>query len=106
MPADKDNDMQVVLYRKTKQNQLYYYSIDDRQQSLFHPHAITVHWGSTPEGGRERQYFFASEKEKNRKIRSILVEKLKNYDVLYSYFKDRGASRGEGGAEDLLSRIS
>jgi uncharacterized protein YwbE len=98
--------MQVVLYRKNRNNQLYYYSIDDRQQSLFHPHAITVHWGSSPDGGRERQYFFSSERDKNRKIRSILKEKLKTYDVLYSYFKDRTGKATEGLPEDLVSRIS
>lgn len=98
--------MQVVLYRKNKNNQLYYYSVDDRQQTLFHPYAITVHWGNKPEGGRERQFYFSSEKEKNRKIRSILKDKLKSYQVLYSYFKDMQKKDDGGISADIISRIS
>ncbi len=98
--------MQVVLYKKTVKNNLYYYSIDDRQQSLFHPHAITVRWGSKPDGGREKQYYFISETEKNRKIRSLLKVKLKEYEVLYSYFKDMQQKGREILSADLADRIT
>lgn len=84
--------------------------MDDRQQSLFHPHALTIRWGRKPEGGREKQFYFSSEKEKNAKIRTLLKAKLKDYQVLYSYFKDSaesGSSSGtKGDGDSLVSRIS
>jgi preprotein translocase subunit SecD len=93
-------EMQVVLYKKTRNNSLYYYSLDDRQQSLFHPHALTVRWGTSIDGGRERQYYFKSAREKDQKIRSILKAKLKEYQVLYSYFRDRKNAAGAVSAPD------
>lgn len=96
--------MQVVLYKTNKKNNLYYYSVDDRQQSLFHPFAITVRWGSTPDGGRERHYYFETEMEKNKKIRSILKERLKQYQVLYSYFRDSNLPKAL--PKDILIKIS
>ena len=78
--------MQVVLYRNTN-NRTNYYSLDDHQKSLFHPHVLTVRWGSTPDGGRAQVFHFDSEKDKNKKIHRILQEKIKqDYRVLYSYF--------------------
>ncbi len=81
--------MLVILYRTEPDGRKHYYSIDDRQSQLFAPFSLTVRWGLSPEGGRNRHYEFASLAAKNQMIRWILVKKLKSYQVLYSYFKER-----------------
>ena len=108
--------MLVILYKRgesdsAKSNQpgsSYYYSLDDRQQNLFNPFTLTVSWGKHPEGGCRKQYTFKTLAEKNEFVRKLLVQKLRTYKVLYSYFKDqqgkdnltgddgRGAASGAG----------
>ena len=84
--------MQVVLYKKTGK-MTSYYSLDDLQKGLFHPYVVTARWGSRPNGGRKKLYYFESEKEKNAVIRRLLQEKIQqNYRVLYNYFKGQEIS--------------
>ncbi len=97
--------MQVVLYKKSTGDQTHYYSIDDREESLFHPHAVTIRWGRSLENGRERHFYFSTMQEKNKKIRSILKDKLREYQVLYSYFKDRSSGTKNSDVKDLLSHM-
>jgi hypothetical protein len=39
--------MQIVLSRKTADQRTVYYTIDDRQRTLFHQYALTLRWGSS-----------------------------------------------------------
>jgi hypothetical protein len=80
--------MQITLY-KTNKGKTQYYSLDDRQSHLFSKHALTARWGTTPSGSREKQFVFETEEAKQEKIRELLKKKLKDYQVLYSYFKEQ-----------------
>lgn len=85
--------MLVILYKRGENDNgpqsSYYYSLDDRQQNLFNPFTLTVSWGKHPEGGCRKQYTFKSLMEKNNFVRKLLVQKLRTYKILYSYFKDQ-----------------
>jgi hypothetical protein len=83
--------MQIILYKKNSTGPACYYSIDDRQQNLFYPYTLTVHWGKTPDGGRQKSYILTSLAAKNALIRSILTKKLRTYQVLYSFFQQAQA---------------
>jgi predicted DNA-binding WGR domain protein len=80
--------MMVTLYKKDRQGQPYYYTVHDRQGSLFAPFTLTIMWGKKLDRPREKVLTFTSEEEMNRKIRVILDKKLREgYRVLYSYFR-------------------
>lgn len=98
--AAADNQgMMVTLYKKDHQGQPYYYTIHDRQGSLFAPFTLTILWGKKLDRPREKVLTFTSEEEMNRKIRVILDKKFREgYLVLYSYFRPDEA-------DDLKERI-
>lgn len=81
--------MLITLYKHDKRGRTWYYSLDDRQQSLFAPCTLTVQWGTDLLNGAKRQFTFDSPTERDNKVREILRAKLKDYKVLYSYFKDQ-----------------
>lgn len=80
--------MLVILYKKNAKGTLNYYVLDDRQPSLFSPWTLNVGWGKAPDASPRKHYSFDSLEEKNKKIRSLMGRKLKDYQVLYSYFKN------------------
>jgi hypothetical protein len=80
--------MYIVLHRKTKAGKTYYYSLDDRQRTLFAACALSLRWGHSVTGGSTKELFFSSISEKDAKAKSILQEKRKTYEVLYSYLGD------------------
>jgi len=86
--------MLIILYRKNEQGKLRYYSLDDRQQTLFNPFALTVRWGASPDGGSSRTYTFDKLAARDQKIRRILKAKLRDWEVLYSYFRDQSPESG------------
>jgi len=93
--------MLVILYKRGENENApqssYYYSLDDRQQNLFNPFTLTVAWGKHPEGGCRKQYTFKTLAEKNFFVRKLLVQKLRTYKVLYSYFKDQQTGSTKSG---------
>lgn len=100
--------MLVILYKKTPRGTLSYYTLDDRQSSLFSAWTLSVAWGRTPDAAARKHYQFATLEEKNRKIRRLMQEKLRTYQVLYSYFKDAAErnslvqSQGQAGSGENL----
>lgn len=85
--------MLVILYKKAQDGRLSYYTLDDRQPGLFSEHTLTLSWGRSPEGSRHKHYTFDSLVAKNKRIRQILEQKLRTYQVLYSYFKEASEVR-------------
>ena len=91
----------VTLFKKNHQGQLYYYTIHDRQGSLFAPFTLTIMWGKKLDRPREKVLTFTSYEEMNRNIRVILDKKFREgYRVLYSYFRHDEA----GELKDRISR--
>lgn len=92
--------MMVTLYKKHHQGQPYYYTVHDRQGSLFAPFTLTIMWGKKLDRPREKVITFTTHEEMNLKIRVILDKKLREgYRVLYSYFRPNED-------EDLKARIA
>lgn len=86
MPIAKE--MIIVLYKTGKNGKSRYYTMHDRQGNLFSPHVLTVLWGNTPNGGREKEYTFQSLEEKDRKIRELVRKKGRTgYKVLYRFVR-------------------
>lgn len=92
--------MMVTLYKKDHQGQPYYYTVHDRQGSLFAPFTLTITWGKKLGQPRETIITSTTHEEMNQKIHVILDKKLREgYRVLYSYFLPNEA-------EDLKARIA
>lgn len=92
--------MMVTLYKKNSEGQPFYYTLHDRQSSLFASFTLTILWGRKLDRPREKVITFTSHQEMNRKIRSILDKKMQEgYRVLYSYFRAEDA-------EDLKTKIA
>jgi predicted DNA-binding WGR domain protein len=81
--------MQIILQKKNSSNRPFFYSLDDRQRSLFHRYTLTLRWGHAITGGSVKQLYFDSQSEQDRAIQTILKKKLLRYDVIYSYFRDQ-----------------
>lgn len=96
--------MLVILYKKNAKGTLNYYVLDDRQQSLFTPWTLNIGWGKAPDAPARKHYSFTSLEEKNKKIRMLMTRKLKDYQVLYSYFKD--AAERVRGAKQTSTEVS
>ena len=84
--------MLITLYKYDRRGRMWYYTLDDRQQSLFSPYSLAVSWGTELFSGVRKYYSFDSLAEKDARIREILKSKTKSYKVLYSYFRDGGKS--------------
>ena len=79
----------ITLYRTDKRGRIHYYSIDDRQGQLFSSCALTVHWGPAMTAGREKVHLFADEREKDEKLRELILGRISaGYRVLYSFFRN------------------
>ncbi|GAB4365960.1 MAG: hypothetical protein Kow009_02740 [Spirochaetales bacterium] len=88
------------MVKKDPKGHAYYYTIHDRQGSLFAPFTLTVMWGRRLDRPREKVFTFMTHPEMNHKIRWILDRKLrKGYRVLYSYFRSDDAT-------DLKTKVS
>jgi hypothetical protein len=46
----------VTLYKKDRQGQPYYYTVHDRQGSLFAPFTLTIMWGKKLDRPREKSH--------------------------------------------------
>jgi predicted DNA-binding WGR domain protein len=81
--------MLVTLYKTDSAGSLHYYSVHNRQGSLFTNYTLTVSWGSAPSAGREKLFLFESKPEQDEKLRELVQRKLaEGYRVLYSYFRN------------------
>jgi hypothetical protein len=83
--------MLVTLVKKGADGRRHYYSIHDRQAGLFARYTLTVVWGPSARGGRERVYSFETRKALERKLRRILNRRFASgYMLLYSYSRSSG----------------
>ncbi|HOV37156.1 MAG TPA: hypothetical protein PLG79_00405 [Spirochaetales bacterium] len=95
----RSEDMMLTFYRKDKEGATYYYTIHDRQGSLFTEYTLTTTWGRNLGKSREKIYTFHTRQELDVKLREIIEINLKRgYRVLYSYFR-------ADDAEDLKTKI-
>ena len=97
--------MLVTLYKHDPKGRTWYYTLDDRDQSLFHYYTLTVSWGTDLFAGARRQYTFETLAEKDKKIRDILTKKTRRYKILYSYFRKTQGTNAEGASDLLVSRL-
>jgi predicted DNA-binding WGR domain protein len=80
--------MLITFYRSDADDEPYFYSIHDRQPSLFGEYAFTVIWGRALRKGREKVYSFESREELDDKLRELVRRRIEEgYRVLYSYFR-------------------
>lgn len=80
------DNMIVVLQKTDKAGRLRYYTIHDRQGNLFSPHVLTCRWGLALNAGREKEYTFSSEQEKDKKVRELMKKRFRSqYKVLYGF---------------------
>ncbi|MFP4484627.1 MAG: WGR domain-containing protein [Spirochaetaceae bacterium] len=80
--------MLITFYRSDSSDEVHFYSIHDRQPSLFGDHAFTVIWGRALRRGREKVYTFSTREELDDKLRELISTRIREgYRVLYSYFR-------------------
>jgi predicted DNA-binding WGR domain protein len=80
--------MLITFYRSDSVDEPHFYSIHDRQPSLFGEYAFTVIWGRALRRGREKVYTFTSQEELDEKLRELVGIRIREgYRVLYSYFR-------------------
>jgi hypothetical protein len=80
--------MTITFYKYTSSKSSRFYSLHDRQGSLFHEYTFTAVWGSDFCSTREKVYTFDSSKEMQKKLRSIFKRKIKDgFKVLYKFSK-------------------
>ena len=53
-------------------------------------------WGRSPDAAPRKSYTFETVEAKDAKIRELMKRKLREYRVLYSYFKDAGEKLRKG----------
>lgn len=81
--------MLITFYRSSGEDEPHFYSIHDRQPSLFGEYAFTVIWGRALRKGREKVYTFSSRDELDEKLRELISTRIdEGYRVLYSYFRN------------------
>lgn len=78
--------MTITFYKNSSEGETRYYTIHDRQGSLFNLYCVTALWGGSTQSGRERVYSFSTEEERDRKVKEICRNKIRaGYKVLYSF---------------------
>lgn len=78
--------MTITFIRQKDQGQSYYYSLHDRQKSLFADFILVAIWGKEIAKGREKVYTFKTQKEMDIKVRKIFKQRIQQgYKVLYSF---------------------
>ena len=80
----------ITFYKPSDAGVVRYYSVHDRQGSLFLTHGFTAVWGSFPKAGRERVYTFEDRESMDRKLREIFRRRVRDgYRVLYSFSRNQ-----------------
>ncbi|WP_455382278.1 hypothetical protein [Salinispira pacifica] len=80
--------MFITLYRVGKHERVHYYTIHNRQGNLFTPYSLTVSWGTSMDGGRERLIILETRRALDEQVRRLIRHRLRQgYRVLYSYFR-------------------
>jgi hypothetical protein len=100
--------MLITLVKTGADGRRYYYSIHDRQTGLFAPYTLTIVWGASPNGGRERVYGYETRRALERALRALLNKRFAaGYSLLYSYsrssryrsiIREESRSTRDGGA--------
>ncbi len=80
--------MMITFYKPGTSGSCFYYTVHDRQGSLFTSYSLTVIWGRALDRGKEKVYAFENRAEIDAKIRDLIRQRIrKGYKVLYSYFR-------------------
>ena len=84
------HSMIIALYRTGASGIINYYSMHDRQPLLTAPYALTVCWRRGDGREQEKIFGFESVAERDRKIREIFLQKIRQgYSLLYSYIRSQ-----------------
>ena len=82
--------MIITFYKTDTKGRPWYYSVHDRQGHLFSEYSFTVVWGKNLNQGREKTLVFATRREMDIKIQSLLAQKIRQgYKVLYSFSRNQ-----------------
>jgi hypothetical protein len=82
--------MFLTLYKSNREGkQGQYYIIHDHNRDLFDLFSLTINWTNSKNMTCEKQYSFKSQSEKDSKIHSLFLKKIKEgYILLYEYPKE------------------
>jgi len=76
----------TITFYKQQSGFTRYYTMHDRQGSLFSPYTFTAVWGRVLERGREKVYTFDSRETMDKKLRELMRKRISSgYRVLYSF---------------------
>jgi hypothetical protein len=87
--------MIITLYKTGKDGKTHYYTVHDRQPVLDAPYAICASWRVGLGKERERLHRFQSLLERDRMIRRLVSQRVKDgYRILYTFSRG-GVSVGQ-----------
>ena len=88
--ADTLHTMMITFYKQQDTGGIRYYSIHDRQGSLFSSLGFTAVWGEFPNAGREKVYTFSDRLSMDSKLQEIFRHRIRDgYKVLYSFSRKK-----------------
>jgi hypothetical protein len=78
--------MIITLYKAGKDEKTHYYTVHDRQPVLDAPYAICASWRVGLGKEREKLHRFESLLERDRMIRRLIAQRVKDgYKILYTF---------------------
>lgn len=82
--------MFLTLYKNNREGgQSQYYIIHDHDRDLFDLFSLTINWKNSKNKIFEKQYSFKSQSEKDKKVNSLFLKRIKEgYKLLYEYPKE------------------
>ncbi len=84
----------ITFYKRNRAGNPYYYSIHDRQASLFSDYSFTAIWGRRLSSGREKHYVFEDRNSMENTLVAVMNRKVKDgYKILYKYSREKRYNR-------------
>ncbi len=91
--------MIITLYKAGKDGKTHYYTVHDRQPVLDSPYAICASWRIGLGKERERLHRFQSLLDRDKMIRHLIAQRVKDgYKILYTFSRG-GFAVGQDGAQ-------
>jgi hypothetical protein len=98
--------MIITLYKAGKDGRTHYYTVHDRQPLLDSPYSLCASWRVGLGKEREKLHRFASLLDRDKMIRRLIAQRVKDgYRILYTFTRS-GVSAGVDPALGPASRPS
>ena len=98
--------MIITLYKLSRDGTTHYYTIHDRQPVLDSPYSLCASWRIGLGKERERLHRFQTLLEKDKTVRGLIAQRIKDgYKILYS-FNRTGVSVGDDPATQSSTSFS